>query len=327
MQHGGHADDRGGLADMVAHGVLGLVGVAEHAGQGPVVADGTGQHIGHAVALERVHDAVVHALLLDELVDASPVAHAVDGVQVMVVPVGAVLLGVDVLAERSVEVSPFQIVGGQGVAGEHSVHVAGVDDLREGLAGIAVEGEGRPHDPHDGAVLAVVAQKLVELVVIAGERRLARTAHAKSEVVVAAGHGRDAAVVAEVLEPVGVHEDALFAVLGAPAGDKIAFLDVPELAHEHAPVFHHGHTVHAAVFRKHPAAVELQVLRVDGHGVVVRRRHEVLRGRRKAHVGRLGQVGKGEVGGCIGGGREAHGRLLSGRASDGPHCSRAFVGE
>lgn len=100
--------------------------------------------------------------------------------------VGAVLLGVDVLAEGRVEVGPFQIVGGESIAGEHRVRIAGVDDFREGLAGVPVEREGRPHDPHDGAVVAVVAQKLIELVVVAREGGLAGAAQTEGEVLVAA---------------------------------------------------------------------------------------------------------------------------------------------
>lgn len=136
VQHGGHADDSGGAANVVAHSVLRLVGVAVHAGQRTVVADGSGQHVGHAVAHQRVHDAVAHALFFDEPLDGSPIAHAVDGVQVVIVAVGAVLLGVDVLAEGRVEVGPFQIVGGESIAGEDRIGIAGVDDFREGLAGV-----------------------------------------------------------------------------------------------------------------------------------------------------------------------------------------------
>ena len=284
VQHGGHADDRGGRSDVVAHGILGIVGIAEHAGQGAIVADGTGEHIGHVVAHKRLHDAVAHALLFDEPLDASPIAHAVDGVQMVVMAVGAVLLGLDVLAQRRVEVGAFQIVGGQGVAGEHRIGVAGIDDLGEGIARKAVEREGRPHDPHDKAVVALVAQKLVELVVVAGEGRLATSAETEGEVVVASGVGRPVLGCGQAAEALGVHEDALLTVLGAPAGDQVAGADVAEFTHEHRAVFHHGHAVHAGVPSEHPFPVDFQVLGIDGHGVVVLGRYEILR---RGHEGRV----------------------------------------
>lgn len=92
----------------------------------------------------------------------------------------------------------------------------------EGLAGVPVEGEGRPHDPYNGAVVAVVAQKLVELVIVARERGLARAAQAEGEVVVAARVRSAVLRCGQTAEAVGVDENALLAVFRASAGDEIA---------------------------------------------------------------------------------------------------------
>ena len=230
--------------------------------------------------------------------------------------VGAVLLGVDVLTEGRVEVGPFQIVGGESIAGEHRVRIAGVDDFREGLAGVPVEGEGRPHDPYNGAVVAVVAQKLVELVIVARERGLARAAQAEGEVVVAARVRSAVLRCGQTAEAVGVDENALLAVFRASAGDEIAGADVAELAHEHVAAFHDGHAIHAGIAGERPLPCDLQILRINGHGVVALRGHEILRRGHERHIGRGGEVGEREVGrrvgrGCKRRGRKRHSRLLS----------------
>ena len=308
MQHGGHAHDRGGFAQVGAHGVLRIVGVAQHARKRAVVADGAGQHVGHALLLQRVHDAARHLLLLDEPADGAVQPHAVDGVQVVVVAERAVLLRLDVLAERRVEVRALQIVRGQRVSGEHRVDVARLDDLGERRAREAVERERRPHHPHDVAVFALVLQQLVELVVLAGERRLARAPQAEGEVVgVAPCVGQLAFAVRRGVEPGRVDVDALLSRLGAPAHDGISRADVAELAHEDASVLADGNAVHAAVFREQPCAVDLEVLGVDAHRVVAFWRHAVFRRRQQHGVGRAGQRLAVEVGSGVGVQCEAHG--------------------
>ena len=220
----------------------------------------------------------------------------------------AVLLRLDVLAERRVEVRALQIVRGQRVSGEHRVDVARLDDLGERRAREAVERERRPHHPHDVAVFALVLQQLVELVVLAGERRLARAPQAEGEVVgVAPCVGQLAFAVRRGVEPGRVDVDALLSRLGAPAHDGISRADVAELAHEDASVLADGNAVHAAVFREQPCAVDLEVLGVDAHRVVAFWRHAVFRRRQQHGVGRAGQRLAVEVGSGVGVQCEAHG--------------------
>ena len=197
---------------------------------------------------------------------------------------------------------------GQRVSGEHRVDVARLDDLGERRAREAVERERRPHHPHDVAVFALVLQQLVELVVLAGERRLARAPQAEGEVVgVAPCVGQLAFAVRRGVEPGRVDVDALLSRLGAPAHDGISRADVAELAHEDASVLADGNAVHAAVFREQPCAVDLEVLGVDAHRVVAFWRHAVFRRRQQHGVGRAGQRLAVEVGSGVGVQCEAHG--------------------
>lgn len=71
------------------------------------------------------------------------------------------------------QVGGLQVVRGQGVAGQQRGDVAVLHELGEGAAGVAVKGEGRAEHPDDLAVLAVVAEHVVELVVVAAEGGLA----------------------------------------------------------------------------------------------------------------------------------------------------------
>ena len=202
-------------------------------------------------------------------------------------------------------------MGRQSVAGEDRIGIAGVDDLREGVARESVEGEGRPHDPHDGAVVAVMAQKLVEFVIVPRERGLAGAAQAEGEVVVAARMRGAVLGRRQPAEAVGVDENALLTVFGAPAGDEVSSADVTELAHEHVVAFHDGHAIHAGIAGERPLAADLQILRINGHGVVALRGHEILRRGHERHVGRGDEMGESEVGRRVGRGRKGHSHLLS----------------
>lgn len=174
-----------------------------------------------------------------------------------------------------------------------------------------VEREGRSHDPYDGAMIAVVAQKLVELVVIAREGGLAGAAQTEGEVVVAARMRGAVFGRRQAAEAVGVDENALLAVLGASAGDEVSGADVAELAHEHVAAFHDGHAIHAGIAGERPLPCDLQILRINGHGVVALRGHEILRRGYERHIGRGGEVGEREVGRRVGRGCKRHSRLLS----------------
>ena len=101
MKHGSHADDGGCIPHLVAHGVLSLIYVGKHRGQGTVVPDGAAQNIGDVVLLQAVDDAIVDFLFFNELRDGTMIPDPVQQVQVVVVAVGLVLGGVNVLAQGS----------------------------------------------------------------------------------------------------------------------------------------------------------------------------------------------------------------------------------
>ena len=95
--------------------------------------------------------------------------HPVDGVQMVVVPVGLTFLRVDVLPQSSVEVGCLQIMGGQRVARQHGMDKAACDEPGEGVACVVVKGEGGPHHPDYLAVVPFVAQQFIELVIVPGK--------------------------------------------------------------------------------------------------------------------------------------------------------------
>ena len=84
----------------------------------------------------------------------------------VVVAVGHGALGVYVLTQGGVQVSPLKVVGSQGVARHEAVNVAVFHYGLHGPPGVTVESEGGAHHPDYLAVLLFVFQKLGELVVI-----------------------------------------------------------------------------------------------------------------------------------------------------------------
>ena len=286
MQHGGKADDRGGFAHAVPHGVLRPVHVRVDRRQGTVVPDGACQHVGHAVLFAAVNDAVVDVLRLDELRHAAVSAHAVDGIQMVIVAVEMVLLGVDILPQRRAQVRALQIVGRQRVARQQPVDVAPRDQFGEGVAGVVVKADRRACHPQDIAVVVLVAQQVVQLVVIPGEGAFAGVALPEGEGLAAAFF---------LAEAVRVEVDALLAALRSAANHRVALLQVAEFHHGHAPVLYHGYAVHAAFLRQHPFPAELEILRKNAHGVIALRGDPVAGGGYEAGVRRGGKAGFGKI--------------------------------
>ena len=137
-------------------------------------------------------------------------------------------LRVDVLPERSVEHSRLEVVRRERVARHDAVHVAFLDHPLHRKPRVMIEREGRAHDPHHLAMLALVTQELEQAVVVPREGRLATAALAERELV-----GLDPSVGCD--EPVGVHENSFGAVLGptehhALAYAQVAILHDPNLA-------------------------------------------------------------------------------------------------
>ena len=84
----------------------------------------------------------------------------------VVVAVWHGFLGVYVLAEGGVQVSPLKVVGSQGVARHEAVNVAVFHYGLHGPPGVTVEGKGGAHHPDYLAVLLFVPEQLGKLVVI-----------------------------------------------------------------------------------------------------------------------------------------------------------------
>ena len=191
-----------------------LVGVAVHLRQRPVVPDGAGQHEGHMVLHAAVDDAVVDVVILDKLRNGPAAADLVQHIQVVIVSVGLRLLGVDILAQCRVQQSALQIVGAQGVARQQTVAVAVVDQGLHGLPGAVIKGEGGAHDPHDVAVVPLVAQQLHQPVIVLGIGGLPAAALAEHELILQR--------LAVLGEAIAVHINAVLAVLGAAQDHPLA---------------------------------------------------------------------------------------------------------
>ena len=71
------------------------------------------------------------------------VFHAIDGVEMVVVAVRSVLLRVDVLPERGVEIGTFEVMRCKSVAGKDGVYISRLDNFGERDTGVAIEGKRR----------------------------------------------------------------------------------------------------------------------------------------------------------------------------------------
>ena len=266
MKHRGHADHGGCRADLVAHGILRSIYIAVYRRKRAVIADRAAQNVGHTVFFAAVDDAVVDFFFADKVGDAAVMAHTVDGFQMIVVAVGLGNMRVDILPQRSAQVRAFQIMRGQRVAGQNGVDIAVFDQTAHGCARVTVKGEGRAHDPHDFAVLAVMAQHFVQLVVILRIGGFAAAAAAEGEYILVRGF---------LAETVGMQIDAVLAVFGSANQHLLAFFQQAEFLDHNPAVFKHGHAVHAAFFRQQPLTIHLHLFGVDAHGVKVFRRNPV----------------------------------------------------
>ena len=117
-------------------------------------------------------------------------------------------------------------------------------------------------------MVALVFQQLVKLVVIAGKRGLAAAVLPEGEGVL---------LLRLLAEAVGVHEDAVLAVLGAAGDDEVALFQQAELAHDDFVGLIHRDAVHAAFLGEQPAAADMEILRENAHRVVMLRRDAVER--------------------------------------------------
>ena len=173
MQHGRHADDGRCAANLVAHGILRGIDITVNGRERSVITNAAAEDIGHAALFTAINNAVVDVLVLDKCTDAAVIAHAIDGVEMVIMSVRHRLLRINVLPQRGVQVRALQIVRRQRISRQNRVDIAVFDQLGHGRTRIVVKSKGRTHDPDDLAVVSLVAQQIVKLVIIAGKSRLA----------------------------------------------------------------------------------------------------------------------------------------------------------
>ncbi|CUQ53916.1 Uncharacterised protein [Flavonifractor plautii] len=287
MEGGGHADNRGGLPHQGAHGVLPFIHVSIDLGQRAVIPDGAHQHVRNVVAHALVDNAVLRLARLHEGGGGAAQADGIEGVDVVIVAVWHALLGVDVLAQGGAEVAGLQIVGGQCVARQQAVDIPAPHQGGESRPGVVIEGTGRPHHPQDAAMLLLVAEQLIDGVVVHGIGGLPGAALAECK-------GLRLPLLLGKAE--GIDIDALGGVLRAAHRHRLAGLQVAKLHRGDLPVPQGGHAVHAALLSQQPPPPHLEILRIDGGGVVALRSHPILGGRLKPGLRRALEPGLLEVG-------------------------------
>ena len=90
---------------MAAHRILRFVDVAVDRRQRAVVADRAAQYIRNLILLKMIDDTVFDLLAFQKLRDRTIIPDAVDGVQMIVMPIRDILLGIDVLSQCCMEES------------------------------------------------------------------------------------------------------------------------------------------------------------------------------------------------------------------------------
>ena len=129
---------------MFPHGVLGFIDVSYYRRQRTIIPDGAGQHIGYALLMAGINNAVGDVLVFQKRGDGAVEPNPVDGVQMVIVTVGLIFLGIDILSQGGFQVGGLQVMGRQRVACQYRVGVSVLNQLGKSAAGIVVKGEGRP---------------------------------------------------------------------------------------------------------------------------------------------------------------------------------------
>ena len=229
-------------------------------GRGAVVANGTGQHKGNLPRGAGGHDAVLDAALGDEFADAPGAPHQIDGLEVVVMPVRQQVFGVDILPQRRVKERRLQVVGSQSVARKKRVGVAVTDDAGHGAARVVIKGRRRAQHPQDMPVFPVVAQNVVQQVVVHGIGRFAGAPRAECERL-----RRGGGILP--LEGEAIYIDATGAVL-LPAHDHgVPRAQQAGLHGVRLPRTQHHRAVHARGLYELPPPVDFEVFGEDRCGV------------------------------------------------------------
>ena len=110
MEHGCHANDGGGTANLITHSILRFIYIAENRRQGTVIPDGACKDIRHMVFFAVVNDAVVDVLFFQKSGDASVEAYPIDGIQMVVMSVWLIFLSIDAVSYTHLDVYKRQIL-------------------------------------------------------------------------------------------------------------------------------------------------------------------------------------------------------------------------
>lgn len=253
VEHGGEAEDEAGVVEMSGVGVLGFVHVGDGVGEGAVVTEGAGQDVGDFGFDEFIHDAGGKAAGFDCAGDAAGLVDGVDGAHVVAVAVFFEAAVGDADAEGGAEQGRFDVMNGEGVAGEHGVDPAVADEFGQGLDASGVNDDGACDEDdllafladglHEGGGLA---DGLIDLAF-----RADFVAHeGEAEAVAFLGFGDDA--------------DAAHAV-----DDFVTLFEIAEAAAEGFAILDDHHGVHALVAYVDPFAIEADLGAVVGGGVEV----------------------------------------------------------
>ena len=153
-------------------------------------------------------------------------------------------LAIDFLAQGRGEQGAFQVVHGQGVAGQEAVDITPADQGNQGLAGIPVKDHRRPQDPQDKTVFLLKGEQRIKLIVIYGERGLPRPPGEKGKLV----RRRQ-----RLSKGLGVNIDAVLAIFAPPQGHLLPHLEVVKFLDHERPIRPQDHhTIHAGILQQDP---------------------------------------------------------------------------
>ncbi len=207
----------------------------------------------------------------------------------MIMPHGRLFLGVYALPQRGLIQRSFQIMGRKGVARQQAVHIALAHQRRKRPARIGIKDHRRPAHPQNIALLPVMAQYVVQGVIVYGKRGLAAGGCAKGKGLPAAGGRRFG-------KPGRMYQNPVLTVLAAPHRHRIPGFQPPELHHlSHIPPPAY-HAIHTRVAQQHPVTgCHVHVFREYGGGMKIRRGHAVRRAGHKARRGRVRKRGRRKI--------------------------------
>ena len=201
--------------------------------------------------------------------------HAVNGVNVIIMPVEMRPLGPNVLPQRGSQKTCLQIVSRQRVSCQQSVHISARDQLGKRFPRFRVKGACRSQHPDYISVLPFMFQQFVKLFIIIGKRGFSAPALAER---------KRRVFVFFPFKTVRVYINTLFAILGSSHNDTISLFNVAEFPHLDLSVLINGDTVHSGFLRQQPFPFYFEIFRENRGSVELIRRRHILRRQMKLRV-------------------------------------------